>query len=56
MPEKVLLATVKNNFSGYEPSRKKLRASKKHAIEDVYGTCEGSYNDLPNLKKNTVVF
>lgn len=46
--EKVLLATVKNVF-GYEPSRKKIRNTRKLAMDEVFGSWEGSYEDLPHL-------
>nr|XP_017225140.1 PREDICTED: uncharacterized protein LOC108201359 [Daucus carota subsp. sativus] len=46
--EKVLLATAKDKF-GYEPGRKKIRNAKKIAMEDIHGSWEGSYEDLPHL-------
>ena len=46
--EKVLLATAKNAF-GYEPGRKKIRNAKKLIIEEVHGSWDGSYEELPHL-------
>lgn len=46
--EKVLMATTKNIF-GYQPGRKKIRNAKKLALDEVHGSWEGSYEDLPHL-------
>ncbi|KAK1379316.1 SWIM-type domain-containing protein [Heracleum sosnowskyi] len=46
--EKVLMATTKNVF-GYQPGRKKVRNAKKLAMNEVHGSWEGSYEDLPHL-------
>ncbi|XP_074347122.1 uncharacterized protein LOC141685948 [Apium graveolens] len=55
-PVELRKATVKDHYSGYEPSRKKLRAAKKHAIEDIYGIWDGSYGDLPYLMETLQCF
>ncbi|KAK1401496.1 hypothetical protein POM88_001101 [Heracleum sosnowskyi] len=46
--EKVLMATAKTVF-GYQPGRKKIRNAKKLALDEVHGSWEGSYEDLPHL-------
>ncbi|XP_074356606.1 uncharacterized protein LOC141696334 [Apium graveolens] len=46
--EKVLMATEKSMF-GYLPGRKKIRNTKKFVIDEVHGSWEGSYEDLPYL-------
>ncbi|KAK1376307.1 hypothetical protein POM88_032500 [Heracleum sosnowskyi] len=46
--EKVLMATAKNVFD-YQPGRKKIRNAKKLAMDEVHGSWEGSYEDLPHL-------
>nr|XP_017233016.1 PREDICTED: uncharacterized protein LOC108207061 [Daucus carota subsp. sativus] len=53
--EKVLLATAKDKF-GYEPGRKKIRNAKKIALEDIHGSWEGSYEDLPHLMETLQSF
>ncbi|KAK1379327.1 hypothetical protein POM88_026071 [Heracleum sosnowskyi] len=43
-----LLATTESVF-GYRPARKKIRNAKKHAIDELYGSWEGTYEELPHL-------
>ncbi|XP_074346411.1 uncharacterized protein LOC141685193 [Apium graveolens] len=46
--EKVLMTTTKSMF-GYLPGRKKIRNAKKLVMDEVHGSWEGSYKDLPYL-------
>ncbi|XP_074356559.1 uncharacterized protein LOC141696298 [Apium graveolens] len=46
--EKVLMATAKSIF-GYLPGRKKIRNSKQLVMNEVHGSWEGSYEELPYL-------
>ncbi|XP_074358231.1 uncharacterized protein LOC141697639 [Apium graveolens] len=53
--EKVLLATAEDVF-GYHPNRKKISNAKNLVIEDVHGSWEGSYRELPHLMEALQLF
>lgn len=53
--EKVLLATAENMF-GYHLNRKEIRNAKKIVMEDVRGSWERSYSDLPHLMEALQLF
>ncbi|XP_074342533.1 uncharacterized protein LOC141680123 [Apium graveolens] len=46
--EKVLMTTAKSIF-GYLPGRKKIGNAKQLVMDEVHGSWEGSYEDLPYL-------